>query len=351
MKNKIILGIIFLLTYTWVYASNSWYKPKIGDNMLIQLQWNINMDYNVDIFDIDLYDTNVSFINKLHNDWKKVICYFSAWTYEDWRNDAKDFPKDSLWKDLDNWPWEKWLDIGNYQLFSNVMIKRLDLAKSKWCDWVDPDNVDWYTNDTWFNISFKKQIEYNKFLVNESHKRWLSIWLKNALLQINELVDYYDFAINESCYTYNECNYLKSFIKLWKPVFWIQYKEKKKDFCNRAINSKYSFVKDNSKLDWSWTSFCNIVGKYNLKSQNYINKKIKDKYSNIKWTTIKLNEKMREKIDELFIKIDKKLNKDKKKELFIKLNSRLDYLEKDNRYKTNIQYRLLIDYVRNKIKD
>jgi len=66
---------------------------------------------------------------------------------------------------------------------------------------------------------------------------------------------------------------------------------------------------------------------------------------------IKLDKKMKEKVDSLFIKINNKLNKYKKEKLFIKLNSRLDYLKKDYKYKINIQYKLLIDYIRLKIKD
>lgn len=166
-----------------------------------------------------------------------------------------------MWKNLDKWPWEKRLDISKYKDFSNIILKRLDLAKEKWCDWVDPDNVDWYNNVTWFELTYEDQLEYNKFLSLEAHKRWLSIWLKNDLLQINDLVDYFDFAINESCYSNNECYYLNKFIENNKPVFGIEYKKNLKDFCYEAIKSKFSFVKDTYDLDWKNTKFCNEIYK------------------------------------------------------------------------------------------
>ncbi|MDQ7023057.1 MAG: endo alpha-1,4 polygalactosaminidase [Candidatus Gracilibacteria bacterium] len=33
------------------------------------------------------------------------------------------------------------------------------------------------------------------------------------------MVSYFDFAINEECYSYNECHLLKPFIDNNKPVF------------------------------------------------------------------------------------------------------------------------------------
>jgi hypothetical protein len=42
---------------------------------------------------------------------RKVICYFSAGSYENWRSDKNDFPSDVLGNKLEHWEGEKWLDI------------------------------------------------------------------------------------------------------------------------------------------------------------------------------------------------------------------------------------------------
>lgn len=98
---------------------------------------------DVSIFDIDLFDTPSATIQQLHSLGKKVICYFSAGSYEDWRSDAKDFKNEDLGKPLDGWPGEKWCKLGSDN-FRAIMKKRIEMAKEKGCDGIDPDNVDGY---------------------------------------------------------------------------------------------------------------------------------------------------------------------------------------------------------------
>jgi hypothetical protein len=126
------------------------WTPKAGDT------WQIILSHppllspsaksttpDVSIFDIDLFDTPVATIQQLHALGKKVICYFSAGSYEEWRSDAKDFKSEDLGKALNGWPGEKWLQLGSQNVRS-IMKKRIDIAKEKGCDGVDPDNVDAY---------------------------------------------------------------------------------------------------------------------------------------------------------------------------------------------------------------
>lgn len=100
---------------------------------------------NVSIFDIDLFDTPASTIQQLHRLGKKVICYFSAGSYEEWRSDAKDFKSEDLGRQVDDWPGEKWLKLGSENVRA-IMKKRIDMAKEKGCDGVDPDNVDGFVS-------------------------------------------------------------------------------------------------------------------------------------------------------------------------------------------------------------
>lgn len=96
-----------------------------------------------------------------------------------------------------------------------IMQKRLDLAKSKGCDGVEPDNVDAYTqkNGGGFKITYQQQLTYNIWLAREAHARDLSIGLKNDVDQVKDLVTHFDWALNEECYEYNECDTLAPFIK------------------------------------------------------------------------------------------------------------------------------------------
>jgi len=203
-------------------TSGSWYQPSLTTSWQWQLAGTINTSYLVDMYDVDLFDTPQNTIDTLHADGKKVICYFSGGSYENYRSDAIDFAPEVLGNTLDGWPDEKWLDISNEKI-APLMLARLDLAKEKGCDGVEPDNMDGYTNNTGFTLTASDQLAYNKFIANEAHKRGLSVGLKNDLNQIVALEPYFDFSVNEQCHEYSECNTLVPFINASKPVFNAEY--------------------------------------------------------------------------------------------------------------------------------
>lgn len=82
-------------------VNNSWYKPDVSTTWYWQLQGEVNISHNVQVYDIDLFDTNLTTIRQLHKQGKKVICYFSAGSYEDWREDKEKFPNELLGNFLD----------------------------------------------------------------------------------------------------------------------------------------------------------------------------------------------------------------------------------------------------------
>jgi len=102
-------------------------------------------------------------LDRLHRDGKRIICYFSAGSFENWRVDSYKFPYDTLGEELDGWDGERWLDIRDRRV-REIMRSRLDLAKSKGCDAVEPDNMDGYTNSTGFNLTYRDQLKYNIFI-------------------------------------------------------------------------------------------------------------------------------------------------------------------------------------------
>jgi len=225
------------------------YAPIPKTSWQWQLSGEINTNYDVEMFDIDLINTPQSIIDKLHDKGIKVICYFSAGSWESFRSDADQFPKEVLGKTLKGWDNEKWLDVSNYNTFSKIMQTRLDLAVEKTCDGVEPDNVDAYQNKNGFDLTYSDQLKYNKWLAEEAHKRNLAIALKNDLDQVKDLVDYFDFAINEQCFEYDECDKLKPFIQQNKAVFGVEYELETSKFCSVANDLSFSWLKMDYDLD------------------------------------------------------------------------------------------------------
>lgn len=244
------------ISKTIVVTALDIYQPPVS----VLWQWQldedsdkrINTSYTVDVYDLDLFDVEPSLIKELHAKDIKVICYFSAGSYEKWRADAGEFPKDVLGRSLENWAAEKWLDIRSVKVRS-IMSKRLDLAKQKGCDGVEPDNMDGFEDDdkkkdkTGFDLSPKDQIDYNKFIAKAAHLRGLAVGLKNDLQQIEQLVENFDFAINEQCFEYNECGLLSIFIEKGKPVLNAEYKKK----YIRNISARHELCRDSKNLKFS----------------------------------------------------------------------------------------------------
>jgi hypothetical protein len=212
---------------------STWFKPTKETTWQWQLLDTVNEGYAVTIYDIDLFDSSTELISRLQNNGKKVMCYFSAGSYEEWRSDKSDFQSSVLGNTLDGWENEKWLDIRSENV-KTIMRSRIELAKTKGCDGVEPDNVDGYTNNSGFNLTASDQLIFNRFLAQVAHENGLFIALKNDLDQINELVNDFDLAVNEQCHEYNECDKLQPFLDQNKPVFNAEYHQNYLDDTNRT---------------------------------------------------------------------------------------------------------------------
>lgn len=218
------------------------WQPPPGTTWQWQLSDDINTSYDVEMYDIDLFDTPQAIIDELHEDGSVVICYFSGGSWENWRDDASNFPNDILGETLEGWEDERWLDIRQIELLEPVMMARLDLAVEKMCDGVEPDNVDGYNNDTGFELSYEDQLAYNIWLAEQAHERGLSIGLKNDLDQIEDLVEYFDWALNEECFFFEECELLLPFVEAEKAVFGVEYEGDPNDYCPLANEMSFSWL-------------------------------------------------------------------------------------------------------------
>jgi hypothetical protein len=128
------------------HAGELW-QPKVGEPWQIILNSTVDLNTTellepteVKIFELDLFDTPKSTIDELHLQGIKVICYFSCGTAEDWRPDYESFKKESKGSCLPRWVGERYIDIRRRDIFE-VMKKRIETAKEKGCDAIDPDNI------------------------------------------------------------------------------------------------------------------------------------------------------------------------------------------------------------------
>jgi hypothetical protein len=230
------------------------YAPALRTSWQWQLQGPIDTSVDVDMFDVDGFDVTGATVDDLHAAGSSVVCYISAGSWENWRPDAGDFPERVKGRS-NGWPGEKWLDIRKIGVLGPIMKARLDICASKGFDAVEFDNVDGYQNRTGFPLTGADQLAYNVFLANQAHRRGLSAVLKNDLGQIRALLPYFDFALNEQCHQYHECDRLSRFVKAGKAVFGVEYKLAKSEFCPQSNAANFNFLKKKLSLR-VWRSPC-----------------------------------------------------------------------------------------------
>jgi hypothetical protein len=81
------------------------------------------------------------------------------------------------------------------------------------------------------------------------------VGLKNDLDQIGDLVGDFDWALNEQCYEYSECDLLQPFINAGKAAFGVEYSGDEDEFCPYFNVAGYSWLKKNIDLG-AWRIDC-----------------------------------------------------------------------------------------------
>jgi Glycoside-hydrolase family GH114 len=233
-------------------AESSRWIPSPQASFQIQFSGEIDLGVKADLYDVDLFDTDASVVQNLHDLGRRAICYIDAGSYEDWRPDRDQFPNAVIGKAYAGWPGENWLDIRRMDLLDPILRARLDQCQSKGFDGVEFDNVDGFGNDTGFPLTELDQRTFNTWLAEEAHNRNLSVGLKNDPEQAGDLWPVFDFSIVESCFSEGWCDQMRPFFDRGKAVFALEYPEEEiafEPFCSRAREMHISLTFKHLSLD------------------------------------------------------------------------------------------------------
>lgn len=245
-------------------TSGIFWKPSAGTSWQIILNNTVDdTSVNASVYDIDLFMNTPKIIADLHTLGRKVICYFSAGSYENYRPDSDQFKTSDKGGELVGWPGEYWLNTSSTNV-RKIMTARLALAAQKGCDGVDPDNVDGYDNkENGFGLTSADAVDYLNFLAIGAHGLNMSLGLKNAKEVVPSVIDYLQWEVNEQCVQYSECDSFQPFIAAGKPVFHIEYPDgspsisatNRNKFCNDGSAKGFSTVLKDLNLD-DWVVEC-----------------------------------------------------------------------------------------------
>jgi hypothetical protein len=121
------------------------WQPVVGTKWQIEIWTQVDTSQplspsDAPIYDVDLFYHTQDQIANMKAQGKKIICYFSAGSAEIWRPDYAQFSKSDIGKPLSGWAGESYLNIKSKAVL-DVMKQRIQLASTKGCDAIDPDNM------------------------------------------------------------------------------------------------------------------------------------------------------------------------------------------------------------------
>ena len=238
------------------------WTPAPGTTWQWQITGQVDRSVPAEMFDIDLFDAQPGEVNEgvvgaLHAKGVRVICYMDTGAWESYRPDAALFPK-SVIGNSTGWTGEYWLDIRqkSWPLFEPVIVERMKLAARSGCDGIEPDQNNPVGNGPGFPITYADEKAWYLEVARQAHVLGLSVGMKNGIEIVDaELVRSFDWALNEECFQYRECDALDTFVAAGKAVFQVEYQGDPATFCPTAQSHRFSSMKKRLRLD-AWRVTC-----------------------------------------------------------------------------------------------
>ncbi|MBZ2199269.1 endo alpha-1,4 polygalactosaminidase [Occultella gossypii] len=220
----------------------------------------VELLHGVTVYDLDGADSSPSHVAALAESGARTICYVNAGAWEDWRDDADEFPAEVIGAAYPGWDGERFLDIRRLDLLAPLMESRLDACAADGFDAVDPDNIDSYDTETGFDLTRADAVTYALWWASAAHERGLAVGQKNAPDLVGDLVDSFDFAVTEDCAADGWCAEMSPYSDAGRPVFAIEYTDRTGSgefagFCDDPDLSGFSLILKNRDLD-DWRAGC-----------------------------------------------------------------------------------------------
>jgi len=156
-----------------------------------------------------------------HSKGVKIICYTSE-GYEDWRDDAAQYPRDAWGKEMADWKGERWGDPRKPSLHA-FLGARMDRCKAMGGDGIELDNMDQDGNvsESGIKITRAENVVAQKKLADLAHSKGLAIMAKNGPQNAVDLAPHFDGVWIEQCNKYSECDDYKAY--KGKPIAMLEY--------------------------------------------------------------------------------------------------------------------------------
>jgi hypothetical protein len=199
-------------------------KPYVPPN---DVSWDARLDDAVDIDEpVDLFYLDAELqpdndLAALQAAGRHYLCYLSAGTFEDFRDDAGDFPAAVLGNDAP-FRGERWLDVRALEV-REIMAKRVASLAAKGCASVPPSSLAVYAVDSGFSITQSDVLDYARFLAERIHGAGMSAGLSAPAELTAELWPSFDFGLAIDCLAKSQCSEFGVFEQANKPVLHVEF--------------------------------------------------------------------------------------------------------------------------------
>jgi hypothetical protein len=203
-------------------AGTSPWRPTADPTWQVQLTGALDTSFDASIYDVDLFDTRRAQIDDLHAGGRRVMCYVSVGTLENWRADAASFPAATVGAPVVGFPGESWLDTRDATVRA-LMAARLDRAVAQACDGVDLSDLSADGADTGFALTHADVLDYARYLSDEAHRRGLGAGVGGGADIAADVVPEFEWAVIDGCLAAGTCAAFATFVASGKPVFAVEF--------------------------------------------------------------------------------------------------------------------------------
>jgi hypothetical protein len=166
----------------------------------------------VDMFDVDGFANSsngvVAYIHSrkgLTLRHEKAICYLSLGSWENFRPDEAKWPAAALGLALNGYANEHWVDVRQLSSLVPVIDARLRVCAKAGVDGVEVDNIDGWENGSGFPLTPQDTEAWLAQVANAAHALSMFVIWKNDAALASFGVRYFDGALAEQCFEYEEC--------------------------------------------------------------------------------------------------------------------------------------------------
>jgi hypothetical protein len=181
----------------------------------------VDIDEDAQLFYLDAELQDPADLATLHAEGRRYLCYLSAGSLEEFRDDAQEFPQQVIGEPLNRFPEERWLDV-RAPVVRELMARRIEALARAGCDGVPPSSLSVHAADSGFALTVDDTLDYARWVAERIHAAGMSAGLTAPAALTSELWPTFDFGLAIACLEGTRCAEFAVFEQAGKPVLHVE---------------------------------------------------------------------------------------------------------------------------------